>query len=655
MVKPLRNSFCLVAIFSLVSIRVPRLLVSLSLLVVAPRITEAQWIAQPNRFQTFDASTTLNTIGVTQLRNLNSGLNGSGVNVAQAEVPCCGANTFEVSPTYVGQPQTLFTWIGADSSSNVFPNSVGSESQHADLVGSAFYGRTNSSNPEGVAYGVNHVDNWIAGRFYYFQIAPGAGAIQATVANQSFLLGAGGVDPTVDQNYDNYVARFGTIFVSGVGNSGPPTSPSTCYNGIDVAAFGGASSIGPTGDNGRSKPDITAPATFTSYSTPLVAGAAAILVQGTAAPTNDSRTVKALLLNGATKPLTQPNAVDRWTHTSTAPLDTRYGAGVLNVFNSYKQLQGGRNPFTAATTSTTPPVTSGNVAVRSAWDYNTITSTFTADEVNHYFFDLPTTPTNSFNLTSTLVWNRKDSNGATPPTPINNLDLYLYTASGTLVASSVSTVDNVEHLFVQALPRGRYDLEVFKHRNDTVSADETYALAFNFASVQLTGAVSRKVHGAAGTFDMPLPLTGAPGIECRMGQGTNSDQHQVVLLFAVPVVSFNSAAVTAGTGNVSSTSGSGTSAITVNLSGVSNAQWITITLFGVNDGTNMTDVSVNMGVLLADVDASGRVDSNDVFQVRQQTLQTITVSNFREDIDTSGRIDTNDVFIARQQTLTGLP
>ena len=29
--------------------------------------------------------------------------------------------------------------------------------------------------------------------------------------------------------------------------------------------------------------------------------------------------------------------------------------------------------------------------------------------------------------------------------------------------------------------------------------------------------VSRKVHGAAGTLDIPLPLTGAPGIECRSG------------------------------------------------------------------------------------------------------------------------------------------
>jgi hypothetical protein len=57
---------------------------------------------------------------------------------------------------------------------------------------------------------------------------------------------------------------------------------------------------------------------------------------------NDPLTVKALLLNGAIKPLYVTNPADKWMHTDTAPLDTRYGAGVLNVFNSYKQLSAGR-------------------------------------------------------------------------------------------------------------------------------------------------------------------------------------------------------------------------------------------------------------------------------------------------------------------------
>jgi hypothetical protein len=52
---------------------------------------------------------------------------------------------------------------------------------------------------------------------------------------------------------------------------------------------------------------------------------------------------------------------------------------------------------------------------------------------------------------------------------------------------------------------------------------------------------------------------------------------------------------------------------------------------------------------------SGRVDSADVFQVRQQSLQAVNASNFRMDVDETGRIDSTDLFITRQQDLTGLP
>jgi hypothetical protein len=169
-----------------------------------------------------------------------------------------------------------------------------------------------------------------------------------------------------------------------------------------------------------------------------------------------------------------------------------------------------------------------------------------------------------------------------------------------------------------------------------------------------TSAVSRKLHGAAGVFDVNLPLSGAVGIEDRSGQGTNSNNHQVVVTFPGPITSVVNATVSSGTGSVSNFVVS-SNQVFVNLTGVANAQTITITLAGVNDGTNVADVSVPMGVLLADVNSSRRVDAADVSSVRQQTLQTVTTSNFRNDVNTSGRIDAADVSIARQQTLTSLP
>jgi len=165
-------------------------------------------------------------------------------------------------------------------------------------------------------------------------------------------------------------------------------------------------------------------------------------------------------------------------------------------------------------------------------------------------------------------------------------------------------------------------------------------------------AVSRKTHDVAGDFDIDL-LPPAAGIECRKGQGANSDQHKVVITFAGNV-SVGGASVVSGTGSVGSFTVSG-AVVTVNLTGVANAQRIIIELSNVNDGTNTGIALVPMAVLLGDVDASGRVDATDVFQVRQQTLQNANSSNFRTDVDTSGRIDSTDVFITRQQTLTSLP
>ena len=98
--------------------------------------------------------------------------------------------------------------------------------------------------------------------------------------------------------------------------------------------------------------------------------------------------------------------------------------------------------------------------------------------------------------------------------------------------------------------------------------------AFITTAAPPTQVVSRKLHGGA-PFDITLPLTGNSGIECRSGGASND--YQVVFTF--PSASyFHFAAVTAGAGSVSGSSGSGTRCFTVNLTGVTNAQRITLTL-----------------------------------------------------------------------------
>jgi PKD repeat protein len=183
---------------------------------------------------------------------------------------------------------------------------------------------------------------------------------------------------------------------------------------------------------------------------------------------------------------------------------------------------------------------------------------------------------------------------------------------------------------------------------------------------QLTGVVSQMVHGTVGTFEVQLfpLLNGKRGVECRSSASLGAGNYTIVFGFANPLTSVTRASVAShdpmtGTGSVSTSmiNTANPQQYIVNLTGVSNQQYITVNLTGVHDSTGASgDIpGPQMGVLIGDVDASGRVDSTDVFQVRQQTLQNANVNNFRTDLDASGRIDSTDVFIDRQHTLTSLP
>jgi hypothetical protein len=165
-------------------------------------------------------------------------------------------------------------------------------------------------------------------------------------------------------------------------------------------------------------------------------------------------------------------------------------------------------------------------------------------------------------------------------------------------------------------------------------------------------AFSRKTHGAAGTFDIPLPLTGNVGIECRSGGASNN--YQMIINFATNVT-LESASVTSGTGMVTSFTGNGTPTITVNLTGVINIQRITMTLHSVNDGNHTGDVPVSMGVLIGDTTGNGFVNAGDVSQTKSQVGVPVTSTNFREDVNANGTITATDVAIVKSDVGTSLP
>src|SRR5207302_10202926 len=137
----------------------------------------------------------------------------------------------------------------------------------------------------------------------------------------------------------------------------------------------------------------------------------------------------------------------------------------------------------------------------------------------------------------------------------------------------------------------------------------------------LVGAVSRKAHGLAGTFDVDL-LPPNSGIECRSG-GTNGD-YQVVVTFAVPITSVSSAVAVPAAGGTAAVVGTpivNNNQVTINLTTVSNAQRFNINLIGVNDGVTTRNISVPMALLIGDTTANGAVNSSDIAQTQSQSGQ----------------------------------
>jgi hypothetical protein len=483
----------------------------------------------------------LDIVGVTLLRQFDPALQGNGIRVAQVEASTTNVPPpFEVNPATVGQPTSLFTYLSSYGTSSTFPNAVGAESGHADAVGNNLYGTS-----QGVAPQVSHVDNYDANYFYSSIVSPASmPTISARIVNQSFIFNQ---STTVEQDYDDYATKRNTLFISGAGYNADQVHPAaTAYNGLGVGVSDDANPpFGPTPD-GRCKPDIIAPGTVASYATPYVAGSAAVLLQAALRGDGGSNlsaatnflTLKALLLNGAIKPA-------GWTNSPTVPLDYRKGAGVVNGFNSWMQLKGGKRASIESTSVSTnaphPPGSNlNNEPVLVGWDYSGITNTASTDRINHYYFNL--SGTNTYTLTATLVWNRQQTQ-----TAINDLNLFLYdTASGNPVAFSISTVDNVEHLWLPQLNPGRYDLQVLKHGTaNQVSNNESYALAFEMFSMQLniaptndsviiTWPVAPAGFTLQSTESLTPPVTWSP-VNASVSVNTNISQNAVI----IPMTSSN--------------------------------------------------------------------------------------------------------------------
>ena len=171
-------------------------------------------------------------------------------------------------------------------------------------------------------------------------------------------------------------------------------------------------------------------------------------------------------------------------------------------------------------------------------------------------------------------------------------------------------------------------------------------------ALQLVSADSRKTHGEAGTFDIDLPLSGEPGVECRSTGGA----HTLVVTFDAAVAS-GSAQVTTGSGSVSGKPVFSGNTMTLNLAGVADRQTITVTLSNITSaaGSVLPSAAVRMHILAGDTTGNLTVNSSDLGQTKAQSGQTATAENFRADVATNGSITGSDVSLVKAHSGNTLP
>jgi Bacterial Ig-like domain (group 3) len=167
----------------------------------------------------------------------------------------------------------------------------------------------------------------------------------------------------------------------------------------------------------------------------------------------------------------------------------------------------------------------------------------------------------------------------------------------------------------------------------------------------LAGAWSRRVHGSAGIFDLPLSLVSTnPTTEPRQGPAQT-----VVISFGKPITSAT-VVVTEGAAIAAAPMFSGNNVI-VNLTGVTNRQYVTVTLSNVKaaDGGTGGTGKVRLGFLVGDVSQNRVITLADAGLVNAALAQPVTTLNFLKDINASGSLTLADKAIVNASLSTALP
>lgn len=379
---------------------------------------------------------------------------------------------------------------------------------HATDVGQLFYGQSSSIAPGITSIDCYDASNWKSSFLGWGTNAPLISS--SRVANHSYIstsTGTGNI-PYLARldwvvNRDEYIQ----VVAMNNGGSNVPYLGSS-FNAISVGLSNGTAAHGsyslattPTTPYAAAstRPDLVAPAGATSWATPMVSSATALLVEtghkgGTTLSTDPlvqstmnrngdtiynaerSEVVKAALMAGANRK--SPNLKNSVTPNGYVVntgngLNNIYGAGELNIYNSYHIIAAGeqnsREDFAA-----------GNGEIKAVgFDYDPQFGGLNgSNRTGSYVFKALTTGS----LSASLVWNLTVQGGTvnnfSTDASLYHLGLYLYdTTSDLELAYAASLVDNTENIWWNDLiPNHAYLLQVMANQGDFLW---DYGLAWN--------------------------------------------------------------------------------------------------------------------------------------------------------------------------------
>ncbi|MGJ8672526.1 hypothetical protein [Rubritalea sp.] len=347
-----------------------------------------------------------------------------------------------------------------------------STSSHATGVARHYFGNTSGTSDAGLISEVGAVNVYEANDFIsrtYTQLAiswaesvfshawVGDYSGDTRIANTTAV--SARLDATAINS--NVLDHNGALHIVGVGNGASDSQHDIychSYNSISVGRTDGLHNYGeiPTGYEGagRQKPELVAPKNTTSQATGATASVALLLralaENHTSEDTKLPVVIKSCMLAGADK-----SAFSDWDNTSTRPIDEVYGAGQIDILNSFRILN--------ETESST-----GNVGLR-GWHYDTI-----RNQAREFTITIPEYST-SANLCANLSWNRSATGGNY--SDLVNYSLTLKNSVGTTLFSSDSSVDNVEHIWQTNLEPGAYTLVV--NKSNYTTSNTSFALAWH--------------------------------------------------------------------------------------------------------------------------------------------------------------------------------